>query len=125
MTKGWIGIDLDRTVAYHEKWEGPGIIGEPITGIVEAAKLAMARGYEVRIFTARATPWRPVNELMVVHAAIREWTTRVFGRPLAATAVKDMDMIELWDDRAVGIEPNTGRFLSPSRVLGPQTELKL
>lgn len=121
----WIGVDLDRTLARMDEWTGPGIIGEPVPAMVEAVKLALARGFEVRIFTARACPDRPVGELTVVHAAIREWTTRVFGRPLRATAVKDSDMVELWDDRACGIAPNEGRFLSPSRALAPPTQSEL
>ena len=115
--KPWYGADLDGTLAHFDKWEGVGVIGDPVPGVVEAVKLALARGYEVRVFTARACPDRPMGELTVVHAAIRDWTTKVFGQPLRATAVKDFGLVELWDDRAVGIEHNTGRFLSPSRLV--------
>jgi hypothetical protein len=119
MSRGWIGVDLDGTLAEYQGWHGPGIIGEPIPEMVAAVKMALAKGFEVRIFTARACPDRPIGELTVVHAAIREWTTKVFGRPLRATAVKDYEMAELWDDRCRQIEHNKGRFMSPSGVLGP------
>ena len=32
-----------------------------------------------------------------------------FGVVLPVTNVKDWHMLELWDDRAVQVEPNTGR----------------
>jgi len=123
--KGWIGVDLDRTLATYERWEGPGVIGEPVPEVVEAVRYALTLGYEVRVFTARVSPSHHPNEILVAIVAIRDWTTRVFGRELKATFVKDADMIEVWDDRAVGVEPNTGRFLSRSRILPAQKDLKL
>ena len=38
------------------------------------------------------------------------------GRRLIVTCVKDYEMIELWDDRAVAVEFNTGRYLGGGRL---------
>jgi hypothetical protein len=35
---------------------------------------------------------------------------------LEVTNAKDMDMIELWDDRAVQVIPNTGNPVTPMQV---------
>jgi hypothetical protein len=46
---------------------------------------------------------------------IRAWCAIHLGRKLPVTASKDFMMAELWDDRAVAVEPNTGHPLNPSR----------
>lgn len=33
--KGWIGVDLDGTLAHYEGWKGVEHIGEPIPAMVE------------------------------------------------------------------------------------------
>ena len=40
---------------------------------------------------------------------IKEWCLKHIGQKLEVTNVKDFGMIELWDDRAVQVIPNTGR----------------
>lgn len=42
---------------------------------------------------------------------IGDWTEKHLGVRLQATCEKDFAMIELWDDRCVAVEPNTGRAL--------------
>ena len=49
---GWIGVDLDGTLAKYGSWNG-GQIGDPIPLMVERVKQWIAEGVEVRIFTAR------------------------------------------------------------------------
>jgi hypothetical protein len=117
-----IAVDFDRTLNHHEKWESVEHTGEPIPEMVEACKLAMARGYKVVIFTARVAPRADGSHIRAAEV-IRDWTRRVFGRELEVTCTKTADIVEIWDDLACGIERNTGRFLSPSRVLGPQQAL--
>jgi len=49
--------------------------------------------------------------------AVEAWCREHLGRVLPVTCVKDWAMIELWDDRSVAVETNTGHQLSPiSRV---------
>lgn len=52
--KGWIGVDLDGTLAHYDGWKGPEHIGAPIPAMVERVKAWLAEGKEVRISTARA-----------------------------------------------------------------------
>lgn len=37
------------------------------------------------------------------------WRDGRIGHPIPAMADKDFSTIEIWDDRAVQVEPNTGR----------------
>jgi hypothetical protein len=109
---GWIGVDLDGTLAEYDEWRGPTEIGAPVPAMVERVKRWLGEGREVRIFTARAF-LGPGQDLVV--RAIQEWSREHLGAVLLITCIKDFGMIELWDDRAVSVEPNTGRQLAPSR----------
>jgi hypothetical protein len=117
---GWIGVDLDGTLAHYDSWRGVEHVGEPIGPMVERVKRWLAAGLDVRIFTARvdggtvALSMGDKNgeahrdvERVVQH--IHEWCDRHIGQRLPVTCKKDYGMIELWDDRAVQVEPNTGR----------------
>ncbi len=104
MPKGWIGFDLDGTLARYKGWDGIENIGEPIEDIVELAKQYIKEGKEIRIVTARAT----------VSAAIpyiQDWCEENgLGRPVV-TNVKDFDMVALYDDRSVQVVTNEGIVL--------------
>lgn len=104
--RGWIGVDLDGTLAKYDNWVSPDHIGEPIPDMVERVKGWLGEGIEVRIFTARAYRADPEDI-----QAIQEWADKHIGVGLAVTCQKDYGMIELWDDRAVRVEPNTGRII--------------
>lgn len=107
---GWIGVDLDGTLAHYEGWNG-GTIGEPIPAMLERVKSWIAEGREVRIFTARVHGHlQPLVGGGVYDAItpIEEWCRKHIGHALTITNVKDFGMVELWDDRAVQVIPNTG-----------------
>jgi hypothetical protein len=110
-SQGWIGVDLDGTIAKYDGWKGPAHIGDPIPAMVERVRAWLAAGAEVRVMTARMSTGSR-HERDAVAAAIAAWTLKHIGVELEATCVKDYAMIELWDDRAVGVEPNTGRTLA-------------
>ena len=110
MSQGWIGVDLDGTLAHYETWVGPLDIGAPVLPMVERVKRWLSEGREVRIFTARACEGRP--EMI---EAIERWCEEHIGRRLQVTNVKDYEMDELWDDRAVQVYPNTGLPVGGSR----------
>jgi len=110
---GWIGVDLDGTLAKYDGWQGATHIGEPIAPMLERVKRWMTEGHEVRIFTARVSG-RDEKEHREVVAAIQTWCVRHFGRLMDITCVKDYGMIELWDDRCVQVEANTGRVIGNS-----------
>lgn len=109
---GWIGVDLDGTLARYDGWQGIEHVGEPIAPMVERVKRWIAEGHEVKVFTARVSV-DPETCLEVI-AVIREWLSKAGLPPLEITNVKDFGMIELWDDRAVQVEMNTGRPYGPS-----------
>lgn len=49
MNRGWIGVDLDGTLAHYDKWIGPEHIGEPIAPMVDRVRAWLGQGIEVRI----------------------------------------------------------------------------
>lgn len=104
---GWIGVDLDGTLAEYDGWKGPTHIGDPVPMMVERVQQWLARGIEVRVFTARASVLDTAEKNSIIEA-IGIWTFKHIGTSLAVTCVKDYAMIELWDDRCVQVIPNTG-----------------
>lgn len=103
--KGWIGFDLDGTLAEYEPGQGIGIIGEPIPKMVERLKRHIKQGYEVKIFTARGADPQQVE-------LIKEWLRTHKLPELEVTDRKDYRMVKAYDDRAVAVEANTGKILS-------------
>lgn len=110
--QGWIGVDLDGTLAFYDEWRGPQHIGEPIPKMAERVRAWIAEGRDVRIFTARAEVINsnPSPSFFGLDArqAIESWSLKHLGKILPITATKDLNMAELWDDRAVQVIPNTG-----------------
>lgn len=108
--QGWIGVDLDRTLAFYDKWNGPYDIGEPIPAMLNRVKIWLKQGKDVRIFTARISEVGPFasseNEQIIY--CIQNWTEKHLGVRLPVTNVKDFFMDELWDDRAIQVIPNEG-----------------
>lgn len=101
-SKGWIGVDLDGTLAEYSGWMGPNHVGAPIEAMVNRVKDWLSADVDVRIFTARATIPEQIP-------AVKRWCLDHIGVELPVTNVKDFHMIELWDDRCVQVEANTGR----------------
>ena len=117
--KGWIGVDLDGTLANWDGWKGEDHIGDPIPLMVDRVKTWIAEGREVRIFTARVDGGTVAlnagdpngvhfQNIERVKAVISSWLVTHIGVDLPITNVKDYAMIELWDDRAKQVIPNTG-----------------
>ena len=107
MSKGWIGVDLDGTLAHYTGWIADGGIGEPIPAMVERVRRWIIEGRDVRIFTARVTATDEEFRHMQI-TLIHEWCIKHIGRALDITATKDIQMVELWDDRCKQVIPNTG-----------------
>jgi hypothetical protein len=106
--KGYIGVDFDGTLAKYEKYEGPTVLGEPIPKMVERVKRWLSEGKNVVIFTARVATDHPLTEQWAAEAAIKEWCKTHIGQSLQVTATKYSAMYEFWDDKAIGVEKNTG-----------------
>jgi hypothetical protein len=114
---GWIAVDLDGTLAVYDGWKGADHIGEPIPDMLFRVRKWLAEGRDVRIFTARAysdgTPERDI-EAKLARMAIVKWCREHFNQVLPITCIKDYAMLELWDDRAVQVEANTGKLIGRS-----------
>ena len=113
---GWIGVDLDGTLAHYDGWNG-GAIGEPVPAMLRRVEDWLAMGREVRVFTARvaATGKRKATGEVdsqefadAQRQMIKDWTHKHLGVRLPVTAVKDFQCVELWDDRAIGVKLNEG-----------------
>lgn len=105
---GWIGVDLDGTLAIYHSWSATGgwnggSIGFPIPRMVMRVQAWHHAGKEVRLFTARASHMTPADKF-----EMEQWMWHNLGFVLPITCEKDPGMLELWDDRAVQVIPNTG-----------------
>lgn len=107
MEKGWIGVDLDGTLAKYEGWVSPTHIGEPILPMVERVKKWIKEGKTVKIMTARVSKDQG-EEIDNCKKAIELWCEKHIGQKLEITNEKDFSMIELWDDRCVRVISNMG-----------------
>ena len=107
---GWIGVDLDGTLAHYESGQFPKI-GEPIKPMLDRVYEWIESGEEVRICTARAAIGDEAIE------AIRDWLAPLGLDHLEITCKKDPDMEELWDDKAVQVIPNTGQPITGDQSL--------
>jgi len=100
---------LDGTLAeYHHGQmaaNGVGFIGKPVPAMLKRVMKWLEQGRDIRIMTARAAIPGEVE-------AIKAWCRQYIGRELPVTDRKDFQMIELWDDRAVHVEMNTGKVIS-------------
>lgn len=112
--RGWIGVDLDGTLAHYDGWKGAANIGEPVPKMRERVLRWMREGREVRIFTARVSSGPDSRDAEVARAHVADWLASHGMGGLQITNVKDYAMDELWDDRVVRVELNTGAALCAS-----------
>lgn len=108
--KGWIAVDLDGTLAYYHSWRGLDHIGKPVKAMLERVRRWLEEGYEVRIFTARASS----PELI---APVEAWLKKQKLPALIVTNELDADCIELWDDRCVQLIEDSGMPLRSASIL--------
>ena len=114
MSKEWTGVDLDGTLAkYHpDGWQGFDVIGDPIMPMVDRVKTWLAREHTVKIMTARVHDLENASneERIRVFGPIHKWCLEHIGKVLPVVCCKDFDMLQLWDDRAVAVQTDTGAF---------------
>jgi hypothetical protein len=106
---GYVAVDLDGTLARYHGWKGHTHIGSPIQPMVDFVRRQLSLGTEVRIFTARLDMPEPDRSECI--EAIDRWCLEHLGTVLKVTNVKTFDMIVLYDDRAIQVEPNTGKLV--------------
>lgn len=109
---GWIGVDLDGTLAEYHGSSSHNVLGTPIKPVIEHVRRLLAEGVRVKIFTARVSPITDFFGNVVVNKEEREkieqYCVLHLGRKLEITCCKDYGMIELIDDRAIQVVPNRG-----------------
>jgi len=105
--EGWIGVDLDGTLAKYSGWGED--IGEPIPKMIQRVKRWLAEGKEVRILSARGSVQpNKFEQLMKIY----EWVEEHIGEPLEVTDKKDPAMLRLYDDRVRQVEEGTGELVA-------------
>lgn len=104
-----IAVDLDRTLAEYDKYQGPAHIGAPIPKMVAIVLGHLAAGDKVFIYTARVSEDdHSPEEITMANNAILDWCAVHLGVHLPITAVKSPKFSVFYDDRAVQVLPNTG-----------------
>lgn len=118
--RGWIGVDLDGTLAFYDGWKGAEHIGPPIPRMLDRVVkwISDSNCPEVKIMTARVSPDKEDSEKC--RKVIEKWLLKhvipllplYLREPcpieISITHEKNARMIELWDDRCVQVIPNTG-----------------
>lgn len=110
--QGWIGVDLDGTLARYDGWIGPEYIGDPIPEMLERVKAWIKEGITVKIFTARCSVPEQVKP-------IAGWLEKHGIGGLEITNIKDRSMLELWDDNCVQVIKNTGKPITTAFTSTP------
>ena len=123
--EGWIGFDLDGTLAKYDGWQGIDHIGEPIGPMVDLMKKLHGQGRYVKIVTARVAPQEledgsfgepyitvPQGDggatRQYASQYIQDWCHFNLGFVPEIVYQKDCRMLELYDDRVKQVVPNKG-----------------
>lgn len=104
----WVGFDFDGTLA--RRTPSMHKLGSPIWKMVHLLKQYLEEGCECKIVTARVAPPHTEDERVEQHRLITQWLKFYIGKELPIIYWKDRDMALLYDDRAVGVETDTGRI---------------
>lgn len=122
--EGYILVDMDGTMFKYTEWTKWNEFGEPIPLMIDRVKRWLAEGKDVRVFTARCPLPHEEDKEHVCRKSGEKWTgvqmkyaialhcEKHVGQRLRSQCYKDLNAIEIWDDRAVGVEANTGRTLA-------------
>ncbi len=104
LPRAWTGVDLDGTLALHDRSSSYTHVGEPVPAMLALVKKMINNGIRVKIFTARAQDPRQ-------EPIIRKWLETNGLPQLEITNMKDYSMVRLYDDRCIQVEHNTGRLI--------------
>lgn len=114
---GWIGVDLDGTLAEVFPARGIGWIGDPVPSMVQRVKDWVAAGRDVRIVTARVsgTAMREMSSFIDTgrqvefqRGMIDMWMDKHLGMRLPVTCDIQFGLLEYWDDRSIPVIRNKG-----------------
>jgi hypothetical protein len=104
---GWIGIDLDGTLARSDTLLNQSKIGSPVPKMLNRVHQLIQEGNRIKIFTARASDPEQIS-------LVKKWLKENGLPELEITNTKDYGMILLYDDRAVQVITNTGEIVKGS-----------
>lgn len=110
VNKGWIGVDLDGTLAQYDESIGTRQIGRVCLPMLQRILAWLAAGVDVRIITARASD-------PDLKRSMTSWLIENGLPELDVTDCRDTDLLQQWDDRAVQVEMNTGVLLTPKQYV--------
>ena len=119
-SEGWVGVDLDGTLAVMapvEEWQtiqredGVWEVGAPIMPMVNRVRRWLEADVRVKIVTARIAAPCGHTTAMAHVGLINEWCREHCKCVLPVVAQKDLNMLVLYDDRCVQVEENTGKIL--------------
>lgn len=108
MSDAWIGVDFDGTLAEHKFPK----LGLPIPYMFQRVQEWVAQGKNVKIMTAQAARGSEYGTVLERIKLIQDWCEQNGLPRLEVTASKDFNMIELWDDRAIQVERDTGILMT-------------
>ena len=108
MSKKTFAVDWDGTLVTYDGYKGPVMYGAPIPRMVARVKGWLQDGHEVVIFTARVSIEHDIDKIKQEKETIYVALHDMGLPPLLITANKFARFTEIWDDRAVGVERNTG-----------------
>ena len=104
----FIGVDFDGTLSKYDRFVSPSHTGDPVLPMVNRVQKWLREGKNVKIFTARVSLSHTEEERTEARLAIENWCLTYIGQQLEVIADKDPKMYELWDDKAVSVQKNTG-----------------
>lgn len=104
----WIGVDLDGTLSESVD-RITARIGKPVPPMMRRVRGWLSQGKEVRIMTARAGDPEQVKK-------IRAWLDRHDIAECGVTDRKDIEMVALYDDKAVRVIKDRGMLCTGCRA---------
>lgn len=105
-----VAFDLDKTLAYHDRAQGTDTVGEPIEPMMAVLRRHIAAGHRCVIHTARVCPGgHTPDEIDRQRQLVSAWSVKHLGFALPVIGVKLPSIERFYDDKGVGIVPNTGR----------------
>ncbi len=110
MKQGWIGVDLDGTLAMYSERHGIDAIGNACMPMLKRIRDWLAAGIEVRIITARGGD-------ASLKSFVGPWLREHNLPDLKITNSRDLNLLQIWDDRAVQVETNTAAILTPKQFV--------
>jgi 5-methylcytosine-specific restriction endonuclease McrA len=121
LKRHWIGVDFDGCLQERllDKHYADDELGNPVQLMRERVLLWRKLAMDVRLFTARASdhPCQGRTQadqdryLAIQIEILESWCLKYLGEKLPITCEKDNCAYEIWDDRSVSIERNTGKVL--------------